>query len=79
MKPRPRTDLERWMQENRYSDAVLSKAITASLPAGKSVSASSVAKWRLGVTVPRRAPQRVIIELSEGAVTAASFIYAEGP
>lgn len=79
MKPRPRTDLERWMQENRYSDAALAAAVTAVLPEGKSVSASSVTKWRLGKTMPRKAAMRAIGNITGGIVTGESFVHAEGP
>lgn len=79
MKPRPRTDLERWMQENRYSDAALARAVTAELPDGKSVSASTVTKWRLGINMPRKLAQRAIGNISDGAVTGESFVQAEGP
>lgn len=67
------------MQENRYSDAALAKAVTAALPPGKSVSASSVTKWRLGITMPRKAPMRIIGNLTDGMVTGESFVQAEGP
>lgn len=67
------------MQENRYSDAALAKKVTEALPPGKSVSASSVTKWRLGITMPRKLAQRAIGNISDGAVTGESFVQAEGP
>ena len=35
---------------------------------------SAVRKWRTGVRIPRRAFQRRIMEVTEGAVTPADFV-----
>jgi len=67
------------MREHRYSDAAFAAKVTAALPAGKKVSASAVTKWRLGSSVPRRETIIVVENLTDGGVTAASFVHAEGP
>lgn len=77
-KPRPITALQRWMIENRCSDAALAEGLNAILEreGKKLVSARSVAKWRTGEdgTVPRPATQLAIIEFTNGAVTSGDLI-----
>lgn len=77
-KPRPITALQRWMRDNRCSDAAMAAGINEILAkAGKKpVSARSVAKWRTGEdgTVPRPATQLAILEFTNGAVTPADLI-----
>ena len=76
--PRPITALQRWMMENRCSDAAMAAGINDILQkAGKKpISARSVAKWRTGEdgTVPRPATQLAILEFTDGAVTPADLV-----
>ena len=82
MKPRRRTDLERWMREYRYSDPVFAARVSKELKSTfkrKGVTASAVVKWRLGTSIPRREAIIVIENITDGTVTAASFVHAERP
>jgi hypothetical protein len=78
--PRPITELQRWMTENRYSDPSFAEALNIILKRMNRapVSPRSVAKWRLkeGGTIPRPETQKAIMELTEGAVTPTHFVTA---
>jgi len=66
------------MAENTYSDQAFADRISIELK-GETVSASSVRKWRLGVSMPRRTKLVAIGNVTAGVVTAESFAQAEGP
>jgi len=75
---RPATKLHLWILEKGYTDQQFADRMSIEL-GGASVSASIVRKWRLGVTMPRKRKLSAINVITDGAVTAESFVEAEGP
>lgn len=75
MKPRPISDLARWMRDRNYSDAAFAGEIGKRL--NRKVSPHTVLSWRLGRAVPRREALKAVIDFTDGEVNAESFILAE--
>lgn len=61
------------------TDLQFAELVTKAIKPPKVVSASAVAKWRLGVTMPRKAALVAIGNVTDGEVTAESFAHAEAP
>lgn len=81
MKPRERTALDRWMYDNRYSDAAMAAAIEAQIysdtGAHVTIGKGTVTKWRLGgphAPMPRVPALRAIYKITGGAVAPNSFV-----
>lgn len=74
-KPHPATELLAWMVETGRNDTKLAQEISA-LDPQKTVTARQVARWRKGLFIPRPYYVDLLAKLSNGRVTAASFVAA---
>ena len=70
-----RTDLDLWMHRNRITNAEFAAKMSAEL--GERVSPSTVAKWRLGIAVPRSKKLLAIGNVTDGEVNVQSFVVAK--
>lgn len=73
MKQRNRTPLDVWMHHKMHSDQSFAEALEKEMD-GAHVGASTVRKWRLGKSVPRPARIKAITKLTNGEITANSFM-----
>lgn len=71
---KPKTDLDLWMHRNGYTSEKFAKALSREL--GEKVPVSTVAKWRLGLMMPRPEKMVAIGNLTDGDVNMASFLAA---
>lgn len=70
-----RTDLDLWMHRNRITNIRLAQRVSQEV--GRRVSPSTVAKWRIGATMPRAKAQLALGNITDGEVNAASFAVAK--
>lgn len=67
------TKFERWLRENRYTDPQFAAAMAKQLQISQ-FSPRTVEKWRLGLATPRKPSMLAIMKITDGAITADSFI-----
>jgi hypothetical protein len=73
MKPRRVTALQLWMIENGRTDTALAAEINERLPEAK-IHPRTVGRWRKGLSAPRPAALRALMDMSGGKVDANSFV-----
>ena len=70
-----RTDLDLWMHRKRVTNVELAQRL--SQRPGLKVSPSTVAKWRIGATVPRSKAMLALGDETDGEVNVQSFVVAK--
>lgn len=70
-----RTDLDLWMHRNRVTNVQLAQRLTDRMH--RKVSPSTVAKWRIGATVPRSKAILALGDETDGEVNVQSFVVAK--
>jgi hypothetical protein len=70
-----RTDLDLWMHRNRITNVELAQRLSDRMK--RKVSPSTVAKWRIGATVPRPKAMIALGDESDGMLNVQSFVVAK--